>query len=126
MISLSLLKRKQLSVIENKYKLEDIHLKRLLPYMGNIFGESCCLWNSKECITKDCYVVVNIHSQHYALHRILYLNYIDNKLKRGRYLGRTCGNNLCMCLKHFVQKNSTTPKVDTPINTNVDLNVSFD
>jgi hypothetical protein len=105
MASINTLKRLQLRGVKKDYKLEEKHFNIISKYVGDIFSNECVYWKIGTNIGKDnLYIIVKINSKKKMLHRVLYTNYVDNSLDEKSYLKHTCGNPLCLCLKHLVPK----------------------
>ena len=97
---------KQRSEVPDDYKLEENDMKRIIKNVdGNIFDENnCVLWQKflTKCNSgKSCYVNFYIKGKKFALHRILYANFIDD-LRSTQYLKHTCDNpGQCCNINHF-------------------------
>ena len=103
---LSLLIKNQIQTIELDKKLSLSDLKRVVSHLPkDIFSEDCCIWsgyitnlNNKN---KNCYVSFFYKNKKIALHRLLYLNFVEN-LNDNEYLKFTCDNKgKCCSLKHL-------------------------
>lgn len=91
--------------IQQDKKLTFSDLKRLSSNLNNdIFGTECSIWNGY--ITnlnneKKCYISFFFKSKKVALHRLLYINFI-NDLSDNDYLKFTCENKgKCCTLSHL-------------------------
>lgn len=104
---------KQRIDIPEEYRLEQSDMKRILKNVtGNIFDENeCVLWQKflTRCNNgKSCYVNFYIKGRKYALHRILYINFIDD-LRPTQYLKHTCDNpGQCCNINHFYKIHDET------------------
>ena len=90
----------------------DIHLlsiqdmKRILKNIDtSIFGEDCCFWKgyitNKNKEKKSPYVNFYYKKKKVALHRLLYINYID-ELTENDYIRCICGNKgICCNVEHY-------------------------
>jgi hypothetical protein len=97
--------KNQLSGINLNKKLALLDLKRLSENLNkNIFGDECSLWDG--AITnlntnKKAYISFFYNSKKIALHRLLYINFVD-ELNDNEYIKFLCTNaGKCCCLKHF-------------------------
>jgi hypothetical protein len=94
--------------IPEKYKLYYKDIKRVLKYINiSIFENKCTEWSGYITNNKTNYVNFYLHDRKIALHRILYINFIDN-LYDSEYLKIKCKNNGCNCLSCIVKKKSDT------------------
>ena len=92
--------------IPNDKKLLYNDLKRISKYLNNtIFGEECSLWNGYITVVKNeeknSYINFYFSGKKYALHRLLYINYID-ELSDSEYIKFKCVNKgKCCNINHF-------------------------
>ena len=91
---------------ENKLYLPDI--KRVCKNIDkDIFGDECCLWNGYITNVNKKYkgTYINFYFKHkkVALHRLLYINYIDD-LGKDEYLKFTCPNKGSCCNVNHLKK----------------------
>ncbi len=99
---------KQRKKADKKYFLELNDLIRLLKNIdGNIFNKTdCVLWKgylTKCNNNKSCYVNFYLKKRKLALHRILYINFIDD-LDVKHYLKFTCDNpGKCCNINHILK-----------------------
>jgi hypothetical protein len=96
--------RKQLSTTPIDKKLSVVDLKRVLNNIDtSIFTNECCMWKGYILTKtdKNCYISFFFKNKKVALHRLLYINYVDN-LNKNEYLKYTCKNKgKCCSLKHL-------------------------
>ncbi len=94
-------------------------LKRISKYLNtSIFGESCSLWTGYVTIIKsddksaNSYINFYYNGKKYAIHRLLYINYIGDLLD-SEYIKFKCMNKgKCCNINHFYKipkENETTP-----------------
>ena len=101
---------KQRKTDNEKYHLEPNDLSRVCKNIdSSIFQtEECVLWKkflTKSNDDKSCYVNFYLRKNKFALHRILYINFIA-ELKSNQYLKYTCDNpGQCCNLSHFYKVN---------------------
>ena len=101
------------SLIKNQIK--DIPLDKKLNYndiqrisnnlSDDIFSDKCCIWNgsiiNNNSNKKNCYISFFFKNKKVSLHRLLYMNYVDN-LNDNEYIKYTCNNKgKCCTLNHF-------------------------
>ena len=127
---------KQRKKLDKKYSLELNDIIRLLKNIDNsIFNKTeCVLWKgylTKCNNNKSCYVNFYLKKRKLALHRILYINFIDD-LDIKYYLKFTCNNpGKCCNINHIIKvynENSTeTNDISTETNdintNNTDVNL---
>ena len=97
--------KNQLTNINLNKKLSLLDLKRLSENLNkNIFGDDCSLWDGSITnlnTNKKAYISFFYNSKKIALHRLLYINFID-ELNDNEYIKFLCSNSgKCCCLKHF-------------------------
>ena len=108
---------KQRKTNNDKYHLELNDLTRFLKYIDtSIFGsDECVLWNgylTKCNNNKSCYVNFYLKKRKLALHRILYINFIDD-LDDKQYLKYSCDNpGRCCNIKHFIKVCNNVPQLE--------------
>lgn len=78
----------------------------------SVFGEACCIWQgyitnlNKE--NKSHYINFYFKDKKVALHRLLYLNYVDN-ISDSEYLKFSCENKgKCCNINHFIKYEKDT------------------
>lgn len=120
---------KQRKKIDKKYSLELNDTIRLLKNIDNsIFNKTeCVLWKgylTKCNNNKSCYVNFYLKKRKLALHRILYINFIDD-LDIKYYLKFTCNNpGKCCNINHILKvynEDSTETNIKSTTNTNKQL-----
>jgi hypothetical protein len=134
---------KQRKKIDKKYSLELNDIIRLLKNIDNsIFNKTeCVLWKgylTKCNNNKSCYVNFYLKKRKLALHRILYINFIDD-LDIKYYLKFTCNNpGKCCNINHILKvynedctetnNDISTNMTITPINTkkSIEVNITND
>ena len=124
--------------VENKLLLSD--LKRISNNLdSNIFSnDECCIWNgyitNNNNENRSKYINFYFNHKKTALHRLLYINYVDN-LEKKEYIKYTCKNKGICCNINHIKKTKKKKnikvikkKVDIDINDEKnDINiVSFD
>jgi len=98
--------KKQRKTTNDKYHLESSDLMRICKSIDkSIFNlDECVLWKkflTKSNGDKSCYINFYLKGKKLALHRILYINYIDD-LDNTQYLKYTCTNpGQCCNINHF-------------------------
>ena len=115
---LELLKSKQLNNIPEKKKLKENDLKRIVKYTDNcLFGSECSLWKGYITNNKSKYVNFYFNGNKMALHRLLYLNFIDD-LHDNIYLSYKCNNEgVCCNINHLILKKKNKKKKEIKKNT---------
>jgi hypothetical protein len=112
---------KQRKKADKKYFLELNDLIRLLKNIdGNIFNNTdCVLWKgylTKCNNNKSCYVNFYLKKRKLALHRILYINFIDD-LDIKHYLKFTCDNpGKCCNINHILKVCDDGQDVEEQVN----------
>lgn len=106
--------KKQLTCVRNDKKLQLGDIKRICKNIdGSIFGEKCNLWNGLNVKKKYTYINFYFKQKKTALHRLLYINYVEN-IKNNEYIRYTCENPGICCninhLKKFKYKNKKKTK----------------
>jgi hypothetical protein len=123
---------KQRKKLDKKYSLELNDIIRLLKNIDNsIFNKTeCVLWKgylTKCNNNKSCYVNFYLKKRKLALHRILYINFIDD-LDIKYYLKFTCNNpGKCCNINHILKvynEDSSETNTNLIINTNNNTNIS--
>lgn len=113
--------------ISNDKKLLYNDLKRISKYLtSSIFGNECSIWNGYVTVIKNedknSYINFYFNGKKYALHRLLYVNYIGELLD-SEYIKFKCPNKgKCCNINHFykntkTEENNEEVKKITPINT---------
>lgn len=104
-----------------KYQLEINDLTRFLKHIDtSIFNtDDCVLWSGSltKCNNgKSHYVNYYLNKRKLALHRILYINFVDD-LDNKQYLKYICDNpGICCNIKHFIKVNDETIDIHNSIN----------
>ena len=97
--------------IDKKLSCSDI--KRICKKLSkSIFDDSCSLWNGSMTIvnsSKNIYVNFFYCGKKYALHRLLYINYIDD-LNENEYIKFKCKNKGSCCNISHIYKLSEYKK----------------
>lgn len=102
----------------DKYHLTINDLTRFLKYVNvSIFNnDECILWPgylTKCNKNKSYYINYYLNGRKLALHRILYINFIDD-LNENQYLKYTCSNpGKCCNIKHFYKVDDKNTDTDT-------------
>ena len=93
-------------------KLSYNDLKRISKYLSNsIFKDKCSIWNGYVSSTKNIYINFYFNKKKHALHRLLYINYIDN-LEDYEYIKYTCDNKgICCNVNHMYKVNDNCTNV---------------
>ena len=117
---------KQRKKIDKKYSLELNDTIRLLKNIDNsIFNKTeCVLWKgylTKCNNNKSCYVNFYLKKRKLALHRILYINFIDD-LDIKYYLKFTCNNPGKCCNINHILKVYNEDTAETNINSTTNTN----
>ena len=98
--------QKQNISLEKKLTFSD--LKRISSNLSNdIFDDNCSLWNgyvtNLNSKKNNCYISFFYKNKKIALHRLLYINFID-ELKDDEYLKFNCENKgKCCSLNHLAK-----------------------
>ena len=103
---------KQIKDCDDKYKLSISDMKRILKYINySIFDlNQCCLWSGYITNNKGKYINFYFNKKKIAIHRLLYLNFVDN-LYENQYLTYTCCNKgTCCNLNHIIVKKKIIKK----------------
>ena len=129
-ILIELIKKQKKDIpVDKKLLLNDI--KRISKYLtSSIFGNTCSMWTGYVTVIKNdeknSYVNFYYCGKKYALHRLLYQNFIGDLLD-SEYIKFKCPNKgRCCNINHFYKinrddNNSTEPKNDK-ITSNIELN----
>jgi hypothetical protein len=101
--------------VPEEYKLYWKDMKRVLKHIDlSIFDKNCCCWKGYITYNKNYYVNFYLHGKKLCLHRILYINYVDN-LHKNEYLTFDCDSIGCLSLKCMFKKNKKyCDKIVTP------------
>jgi hypothetical protein len=97
---------KQRKNIDTKFKFSPADLKRVAKYLNNsIFNNECNIWlgyiTNNNNDTKGTYINFYFKKRKIALHRLLYINFVD-KLSSYEYIKYTCKNKgRCCCINHI-------------------------
>lgn len=104
-ILIELIKNQKKNIhVEKKLLYND--LKRISKYLNNsIFGDECSLWSGYITVIKNdeknSYINFYFNGKKYALHRLLYVNYIG-ELTDSEYIKFNCTNKgKCCNINHF-------------------------
>jgi hypothetical protein len=122
-------KQKKIIPVDKKLLLNDI--KRISKYLtSSIFGNECSLWTGYITVIKNdeknSYVNFYYCGKKYALHRLLYQNFIGDLLD-SEYIKFKCPNKgKCCNINHFYKINRDDNSCPEPKNdkttTNTELN----
>jgi hypothetical protein len=116
-ILIELIKNQKKNISSNK-KLSYSDLKRISKYLTNsIFTEECAIWHGYITIIKNdeknSYINFYYCGKKYALHRLLYSNYIG-ELSDSEYIKFTCLNKgKCCNVNHFYKNSKTKDIINT-------------
>jgi hypothetical protein len=110
-------------------KLSYNDLKRISKYISSsIFNSDCCLWNGYISNSKNMYINFYFNKKKHALHRLLYINYIDD-LAEFEYIKYTCNNKgICCNINHMYKVNDNILQpikkiyINDKINNNIIVN----
>lgn len=100
---------KQIKTVPQDKKLQYTDLKRICKYIGgSIFDEhKCCLWNgyitNVNNSNKGTYINFYFRNKKVALHRLLYINFVD-ELQDDEYLKFSCENKGRCCTVSHLKK----------------------
>jgi hypothetical protein len=117
--------QKQRKNISQKFKLEFEDIKRIVHNIHcNPFEDQCCIWNgyvTNGQQEKARYVNFYFKHRKIALHRLLYINYVDDIIDK-QYLRFTCENKGSCCnINHIEKCNNDTFIQEEKINNTVDI-----
>ena len=104
-ILIELIQNQKKTVINDK-KLIYNDLRRISKYLSkSIFGNNCVLWNGYVTTIKNddknSYINFYFNGKKYALHRLLYQNYVG-ELQDSEYIKFSCQNKgKCCTIGHF-------------------------
>ena len=110
----------QLKNIPSDKKLSYSDLIRISKYLDNsIFEKKCALWNgyvtSIKHDDKNVYINFYFNGKKYALHRLLYINFVG-ELADCEYIKFKCANKgRCCNINHIYKINKMEPIVPSPI-----------
>jgi len=108
-VYLSELLEKQNKLVNGTKKLQFNDLKRISKYINNsIFNDNkCCLWTgyitNEKNTNKGTYINFYFRRKKVALHRLLYINFVDN-LDNTDYLKFNCPNKGKCCNVNHMKK----------------------
>jgi len=111
-IMVELITNQKKNVLNDK-KLSYNDLRRISKYLSNsIFADECSLWNGYLTVIsktvneeKNSYINFYFNGKKYALHRLLYLNYLG-ELADSEYIKFNCNNKgKCCNINHFYKIN---------------------
>lgn len=117
---------KQRNKIPSDKKLQYNDLRRISKYISNsIFDEQkCCIWNGYITNTKNknkgTYVNFYFRNKKMALHRLLYVNFVDS-LSEDEYLKFSCENRGSCCNIYHMKKFKYNNAIDENNNTKKNL-----
>jgi hypothetical protein len=120
---LSELLQKQRKDISNDKKLLYNDLQRISKYINSsLFDDKCTIWagyiTSIKHNKKNCYINFFYRNKKYALHRLLYINFIG-ELYDSEYIKFNCQNKgICCNVNHFYKNkkpNKVAPKSISPV-----------
>ena len=104
--------------VNPEFKLNFKDIRRIIKHTNgcSIFNKTCCQWDGYVTYNKTYYINFYLHGRKIALHRILYINFINN-LFENNYLTFKCNNKgscislNCICIKKLKKSNniSVTP-----------------
>jgi hypothetical protein len=133
-----LIQNQKKNIIDKKLGFND--LRRISKYLSNsIFTDECSLWTGYVTTikneTKSSYINFYYNGKKYALHRLLYLNYIG-ELNDSEYIKFNCCNKgKCCNISHFYKilksdtednKNITNKNIEIEKKESNDIIVDFD
>ena len=99
---------RQLKNISEDMKLSNSDIKRILKYTTtSIFDKNeCCIWQGSIIKNNGLYINFFFNNKKIALHRLLYINFINN-LEKNTYLSYSCINpGICCNINHIkIKKN---------------------
>ena len=130
-ILVELIKNQKRDISSDK-KLSYNDLKRISKYLKkSIFDDECSIWSGYITVInnddKHSYINFYFNRKKHALHRLLYINYIDN-LEDNEYIKFKCNNKgKCCNISHFYKNNKNTdesPKTPSINPQSVDKNPS--
>lgn len=123
------LKKNQKKDCQIEYRLSNNDLNKIASKLDNsIFSDECSLWKGS-IINKNNnrakYINFYFNKKKVALHRLLYINFVEN-LHKNQYLKYTCKNKgLCCNVNHIKVKKKKQKK--KPLKKEkIDNMVSFD
>jgi len=87
-------------------KLSYNDLKRISKNLSSsIFNDDCSLWNGYILYSKNIYINFYFNKKKHSLHRLLYMNYIDD-LDDSEYIKYSCNNKgICCNVNHMYKIN---------------------
>lgn len=109
----------QLKIIQTDRKLSYNDLVRISKYLNqSIFKNECSLWNGYITTIKNddknSYINFYFNGRKYALHRLLYLNYVGELLD-SEYIKFNCPNKgKCCNINHIYKNNKNEPSINSP------------
>jgi hypothetical protein len=109
----------QLKNIPSDKKLSYSDLIRICKYLDNsIFEKKCTLWNgyvtSIKHDDKNVYINFYFNGKKYALHRLLYINFVG-ELADSEYIKFKCANKGRCCNINHIYKINKTDNIVSPI-----------
>ncbi len=111
--------KNQLKNITSDKKLLYNDLKRISKYLNkSIFESDCSLWSGYVTVIKNddknSYINFYFNSKKYALHRLLFINYIGD-LSDSEYIKFKCSNKGKCCNIHHFYKIAKNDNLEEPI-----------
>ena len=109
----------QLKNVQSEKKLSYNDLVRISKYLNNsIFTNECSLWNGYITTIKNddknSYINFYFSGRKYALHRLLYINYVGELLD-SEYIKFNCSNKgKCCNINHIYKNNKTDINIISP------------
>jgi hypothetical protein len=104
---LSELTSSQIKIIETTKKFTYRDIMRICKHINkSIFGKQCSLWEGFVAnikANKSPYINFYFRGKKLALHRLLYINYVES-LKDNEFIKYSCKNKgRCCCLNHMIK-----------------------
>jgi len=113
-IMIELIQNQKKNITSKKLSYND--LKRISKYLlGSIFTNDCSIWNGYITIVKNddknAYINFFYNGKKYALHRLLYINFIGD-LGDNEYIKFKCNNKgKCCNINHFYKINDLSTDI---------------
>jgi hypothetical protein len=125
-ILVELIQNQQKNIIDKKLMYSD--LRRISKYLTkSIFSNECSLWNGYITTIKNdeknCYINFYFNGKKFALHRLLYINYIG-ELNDSEYIKFNCQNKgKCCNINHFykILKNDNEEKKNESLKNEISI-----
>ena len=121
-ILIELIQNQKKNITDKKLMYSD--LRRISKYLSkSIFNNDCSLWNGYVTTIKNeeksSYINFYYNGKKFALHRLLYINYIG-ELNDSEYIKFNCSNKgKCCNINHFykiLKSDNEEKKIETPKN----------